>query len=341
MSKPRKVDKLDSFQRDQVRRAIVKLHSENKYLSLRILKKHIESDHDLRVTKYKLWQLLHTFGYKYKKITGENRAVLCELSDIVRLRNHYLRTIKQKREEGYEPVFLDETWVNASHTASSQWVPSGDCKESGRKLPMGKGERLIFLHAGSASQGFLPDCDLVFRAKAKDNRDYHTEMNDNVFLRWVKDKLVPALPTKSLIIMDNAPYHSVQDPESKTPTSNNRKGDMVTWLQRRNITFPSRATKPQLYEIIKTMKPDPLYKVDSYIKGQGHAVLRLPPYHYDLNPIELVWGIVKGDVGRSNTTFKLRDVKQLVKESLGRVTVETWSRCVATVVDEKEPRYWS
>ena len=84
------------------------------------------------------------------------------------------------------------------------------------------------------------------------------------------------MPTKSLIVMDNAPYHSVQDPESKTPTS-----------------------------------------------------------------IEVVWGIVKGDVGRSNTTFKLRDVEQLVKESLGRVTVETWRRCVATVVDEIEPRYWS
>lgn len=340
MSKASQVNKLDNFQKNQVRQTITKLYSENKYMSLKILQKHLEKQNNLSLTKYTLWRLLHSFGYRYKKIAGENRKVLCERSDIVRLRNQFLRTIQKKRDAGYEPVYLDETWVNASHTASSQWVPDGN-DGSRRKLPLGKGERLIILHAGCASQGFLPGCDLVFRAKAKDNRDYHTEMNGDVFFEWVQNKLVPALPKKSLIVMDNAPYHSVQDPNSKNPTSNNRKGDMIAWLQKFDIPYPSKATKPQLYEIIKTHKHDPVYKVDTYIKSRGHDILRLPPYHCDLNPIEMIWGILKGDVARSNTTFKLRDVEGLVTESLGKITVDMWQNCVTKVVNDIEAGYWS
>jgi hypothetical protein len=33
-----------------------------------------------------------------------------------------LRTIKKKREEGFIPVYLDETWVDTHHTASHQWT---------------------------------------------------------------------------------------------------------------------------------------------------------------------------------------------------------------------------
>jgi hypothetical protein len=34
----------------------------------------------------------------------------------------FLRTIKQKRKEGYNIVYLDETWVDTHHTASHQWT---------------------------------------------------------------------------------------------------------------------------------------------------------------------------------------------------------------------------
>ncbi|XP_067654452.1 uncharacterized protein [Haliotis asinina] len=167
------------------------------------------------------WKLLHKFGFRYKKVGSENRRALCERSDIVRLRNQYLHTIRKKRTEGYEPVYLDETWVNASHITGTQWHASSSSESCARKLPFGKGERLIVLHAGCKSRGFLPGCSLVFKAKSKDNRDYHTEMNEMVFLGW--------------------------------------------------------------------------------------SGLRLPPYHCDLNPKELIWGIMKSDVGRQNVTFKLRD----------------------------------
>ncbi|KAJ8911544.1 hypothetical protein NQ315_012797 [Exocentrus adspersus] len=58
---------------------------------------------------------------------------------------------------------------------------------------------------------------------------------------------------------------------------------------------------------------------DEMAASRQITVLRLPPYHCELNPIELVWAQVKGDVARNNTSFKLSDVKILLENSLERL----------------------
>jgi hypothetical protein len=40
----------------------------------------------------------------------------------------------------------------------------------------------------------------------------------------LEEQLVPALPPKSLVVMDNASYHSVIKDGTKAPTSATRKG---------------------------------------------------------------------------------------------------------------------
>jgi transposase len=57
-------------------------------------------------------------------------------------------------------------------------------------------------------------------------------------------------------------------------------------------------------------------------KNGGHNTLRLPPYHYELNPIELAWAMVKGYVKQHNTTYKIDDVKVLLNTAIERVTSE-------------------
>jgi hypothetical protein len=64
---------------------------------------------DLEISKYKLWKTLHELGFRYKKLSG-NRKCLVERTNIVHQRINYLRTKKKKREEGFIPVYLDETW---------------------------------------------------------------------------------------------------------------------------------------------------------------------------------------------------------------------------------------
>jgi hypothetical protein len=58
--------------------------------------------------------------------------------------------------------------------------------------------------------------------------------------------------------------------------------------QRQKIPFDGKMKKTELYEIIKLKKPEPVYKTDEFLRGKGHDVLRLPPYHCEFNPIEMV-----------------------------------------------------
>ena len=332
-------EKLDTFQKDLIKRSVYKFFERNEMMTIKRLRKYLIEHENLNVSKYILMKLLHQMGFKYKKDCSHSRDVICERSDLVRLRSSFLRNIKRKREEGYTIVYTDETWVNSSHTAPYQWHPPNPKYD--RRLPTNKGERLIVLHAGCAERGFLEGCDLVFRAKSKDNRDYHTEMNGKVFLEWVEKQLIPALPEKSLLVMDNAPYHNIRTEESIAPTSNSRKKDMQDWLTSRGIEFEPSVLKPQLYSIVKENKPEPVYKADSIIKNAGHDTLRLPPYHCNLNPIELIWGDLKGGIGLQNSSFKLEDVRQLIHDGFERVSQERWAKCVQHVVETVEKKYWA
>ena len=87
-----------------------------------------------------------------------------------------------------------------------------------------------------------------------------------------------------------------------------------------------KSKKPELYEIIKSKKQPPVYKVDEFLKRKGHEVLRLPPYHCEFNPIELIWGDLKGYIGRKNSTFKLNDVKNLIQEGFSQIDKLKWLR---------------
>jgi hypothetical protein len=64
------------------------------------------------------------------------------------------------------------------------------------------------------------------------------------------------------------------------------------------------------------------YKIDNMAKAKGHSFLRLPPYHCELNPIELVWAQIKQNVSVNNTHFKTNVMDKLIHEGFGHVTVE-------------------
>lgn len=55
-----------------------------------------------------------------------------------------------------------------------------------------------------------------------------------------------------------------------------------------------------------------------------HEVIRLPPYHCQYNPIELIWAKVKGEVAKNNNTFKMTDVEKLAHVAMDAVTQEDW-----------------
>lgn len=65
-------------------------------------------------------------------------------------------------------------------------------------------------------------------------------------------------------------------------------------------------------------------------------VLRLPPYHCELNPIELIWAQLKSHVGKNNKSFKMAEVKELVREGLRKIGTASWINCIEHVKKEED-----
>lgn len=83
--------------------------------------------------------------------------------------------------------------------------------------------------------------------------------------------------------------------------------------------------KPELYELVKLHKTkNEKYCLDELLKKHGHHVLRLPPYHPDLNPIEMVWSAVKRYVASHNTTFSFKDVEKLTTDKINSMNEKDW-----------------
>lgn len=192
------------------------------------------------------------------------------------------------------------------------------------KSPSGKGRRLIITHIGSNS-GFLDGGLNVF--KSRKTGDYHEDMNAEVFEKWFSSVLVRVEPG-SVIVIDNAPYHSRQ--VEKIPTSAWRKADIIGWLKSKNIVFDEHMLKVELLNIVRVNKDRYIkYVVDEMAHKHGVTLLRLSPYHCELNPIELIWAQIKGEVAR----------KVLLNEAIDNVTSDNWQRCIEHVI-KQERKMW-
>lgn len=173
-------------------------------------------------------------------------------------------------------------------------------EEPGVSKAVATGKRYILVHAGG-STGFVKNALLIYNDKEK-KTDYHESKNKDNFKKWVTERLLPNLDDNSCVVMDNTKYHTYQI--NKAPNLSWRKDLILKWLDEQNICYPTNATKPTLLTIAKKFKPDPKYEI---LKDHGHTVIRLPPYHCDFNPIEIIWGIGKNKVASKKCCTRRRN----------------------------------
>lgn len=319
----KKLTKLSDFDCDVVRRSVLEFYDNGKFPTAKKLSAALKDKLGYFGSETSILRLLKNLGFRYRR-SNDGRKFLLERQDIVLARSRFLRkmyALKQE-ESPRERIYLDETWVHQNHTQKYIWQHSD--KSGGLKVPTGKGGRLIVCHAGGAN-GFVPQCKWVFKSK-KSTTDYHSEMNSNSFKQWFSDDLLPSLEEPSVIIMDNAPYHSAQI--DKVPCISWRKQCIQDWLKNKNIHFPMNDTKAELLAKVAPLKLNKRYEIDELALEWGHEVVRLPPYHCQYNPIELIWAQVKGEVAKKNNTFKIVDVLTLTSDAIDSVTVTDWKKCV-------------
>jgi hypothetical protein len=75
-------------------------------------------------------------------------------------------------------------------------------------------------------------------------------MNGENFEHWVLTQLLPNLEEPSVIIMYNAPYHSIL--LEKPPTHSWRKDEIIAWPQQKGIPFTEGSFKAELLNLTIT-----------------------------------------------------------------------------------------
>ncbi|XP_050707116.1 uncharacterized protein LOC126992421 [Eriocheir sinensis] len=307
-------DFFDDFNKGVLRRTVLSFYERKDIPTLDKIHKEIKESLSYPGSRETLRKVLKKIGFQYAKVNG--RRFLMERSDVAYARCKFLREMRKHLSCEKNIVYLDETWVNQNYTVSKCWVDNNSEKAVGVKVPTGKGGRLIVLHAGT-KDGFVSDASLIFMAK--NDGDYHNQMNAESFEKWFQQQLLPNIHPSSVIVMDNASYHS------------RRINTITKWLQEKGVQVSQGFLKAELMQLVRQHTTDAdvnNYVIEKMASEHGHTVVRLPPYHCQYNPIELIWAQVKGYVSVRNK-FKIADLKPLTHEAINSITKENWKNAVA------------
>ena len=298
------------------------------------------------------WLLVH--GYKRGKKSGS----LAMKAAIQAQRDLYLKEFFDNRklpvEEQKRECYLDESYIHQHyHKRNDSLLDPLDEELQEDKQPE-KGARYCFLAAlqGPKPTAFqstgnreedkklldalaIPERGSVMKEtvwtfspqkKEDSTGDYHKVFDGNNFLQWWKEQLLPALgEEKHIIIMDNASYHCVLPPS--VPKLNAKKQVLVEYLQSKGIEFSPEETLVVIRQRVKLAKAMEKPMTVLLAEEAGHKVLFTPPYHSDLQPIELLWAKLKGNIGRKyskDTTMTV--LKQRLDEEFNKSV--TWHQSV-------------
>lgn len=327
---------IESSDQEAVRAYIRQANREGVHMTLETLQAFLESKSPHRT--YHLSTLARTldrWGFEFGR--GIRTQHLKEKDYIVSARQRYLRNMRGNRNSDGQPiraeVYLDESYVNKNHSNDLIWysVEDGPWVQK----PTGKGERLIILNAITMN-GWVPNAKVVFKSNKKTG-DYHGQMDGELFRKWFTESLLPNIPNESIIVMDNAPYHNLLT-EDSAPTPTCSKQRIRDWLDQNKIPCATDCLKVELVEILKKIAPEPTYEVDVIAKKRGHKILRTPPYHPELQPIEKCWAVVKNEVSR-HCDFSLENLKIQLDMAFDKVTANTCKKIIKKI-RSVEDKFW-
>ncbi len=84
-------------------------------------------------------------------------------------------------------------------------------------------------------------------------------MNWEHFSQWFKEKLLPALEGPSVIVLDQASYHSKRVEGTYRPTQKHRKAEIQDWLRNKGIPFDVSMHNLLSHSQSQTMQSDIVY----------------------------------------------------------------------------------
>ncbi|ETV76309.1 hypothetical protein H257_09774 [Aphanomyces astaci] len=193
-----------------------------------------------------------------------------------------------------------------------------------------KGKRYCFIGAivdGGEENSIFIAYDKFVGAGRKQTKEYHGMFNHEYYLMWFKrllDELAARNLQTTIIVIYNAAYHKCRPAD--TPAIRSRKVELQIACDRFGLDW----TLSDLKSVLWAKQNQTVCGRDQTMaEAAGHEVYFSPPHHSNLQPIGVVWAIIKGNVGRQyqdDTTFQ--DVGQRLDAACANLTSHSIFGCI-------------
>lgn len=316
---------LDDYGRACIRREILSFYERSKFPTLKALSKRIKEPHvNLACSQSILKKLVKQIGFRIRKLEN-GRVVLMEKDDIIAARNRYLRLIAENRKSSNPKpeIYIGEICVYPNRFMAKCCTADDTILDPTQKLR--RRVRFTIVYAGG-KDGFIPESFLIFKSGSV-HKETLDSLTHECFQSWFQTQLLPNIPANSVIVMDNAPYHSQFS--NKLPVLNSNKSEILQWLKEHNIAHETSHTKYELINLVRKHKNNLVCVIDQMAHDAGHELLRIPMFHCHLNPMELIWPLLKSNLEENSGSYEKNCRVQEIKYALESITSDDWERCLS------------
>ena len=296
---------------------------EGKTLSLKTVINHISGNRGGKkagISKSMIGEVFRKLGYSY----CQSRVIYKEKhkTRVVEMRHDYIREFYKNREsmEGIREIYIDEAFVRDFQQLRHLWMTEEIFKT--REVPAASVYNEIAIVGGISKEGwvgvdypnlrdklresnqnytFSHGSILYFKTLNPDRRDPHTCFTTKSFGNYFRHNLIPSITDQSsLIIMDRALYHT-KVTDSQLNMKKARKEELLEYLMGKGIFLDlAKSSTQQLRAMAIKVGPNLRSYIENEAQQAGHKILFTPPYHPELNPIEMAWSMVKKPIRERN-----------------------------------------
>jgi transposase len=272
------------------------------------------------------------------------------LKDAVILHRHnYLQQLFENRnqpnEQRLREVYIDELYIHEHGNHNDRlWEPSDDLADiqhptgSSSKTPA-TGRQYCFIaviqspnpnvdhpildidQASLLEESVGSFCSSQQSSKVGDTNNV---LDSEKFIAWFKDNLLPNLLQPSMIILNNAKHHLVYGKDTSGMDVPNvatmNKLNCINYLTLKGLPYVGLSVVQMKHSIKEYIVKNVPMEIVRLANEQGHQVLFIPPYHNDLQPIQVLWSQMIGNIGYKCTTHTtIEQVQQYLDGQLDDV----------------------
>lgn len=288
---------------------------------------------------------------------------LKETPELLEKRRSYMYAVKKNREapvgQRKREAFTDESYIHQHyHRDDRTLYDPKDVADVAKKKHRSKGDRYnmigVILGPDLNKQpeerkdtfedigGWYKPAYAKFHAPLRRKKDYHACLDAEWFESWFEKQCKQLqLDGYSVVwYLDNVGYHKASN---LARLKKLKKAELFAALRAAPGTtaiWDRFTTKKAVVSFLESLGDLVAPRVVHIAAKYGHEVVYTPPYHSDLQPIELVWAIVKSQVAaKYHYHITMEDVLQRMDEAFAALSPSAVYGCYKKVL-KNEKKVW-